>query len=278
MAVSPDGKTLLLGGSLGRRFALWSVAERREIRSFPRVEPRNPARYFAFSPDGKAVASERRIWDVATGRVLTTFRERDEQNNGDANFFPVFYSPDGKQLVTAEYGGVRIWDITAGKEIRWAVRANIFFHVAALSPDGRYLATGGVVGMQGREDDPKIHLWELASGREVATFVGHESTTHKLCFSADGRWLVSCSGDRRTGTDATVRVWDVATGRELRRLLGHLGPVNAVAFTPDGRSVVSAGADATALVWDISDLTHHPTPALPVPPSRIPFDRPVAVP
>ncbi len=30
--------------------------------------------------------------------------------------------------------------------------------------------------------------------------------------------------------------------------------VNAVAFTPDGHSVVSGSEDATALVWDVSDL------------------------
>jgi WD40 repeat protein len=30
--------------------------------------------------------------------------------------------------------------------------------------------------------------------------------------------------------------------------------VNAVAFTPDGRSIVSGSEDATALVWDVSDL------------------------
>ena len=31
--------------------------------------------------------------------------------------------------------------------------------------------------------------------------------------------------------------------------------MNAVAFARDGRSVISASEDATALVWDISDLT-----------------------
>jgi WD40 repeat protein len=61
LAIAPDGKTLLVGGSQGGRFVLWSIAERREIRRFPRVEERNPVRLVAFSRDGKTVASERRI-------------------------------------------------------------------------------------------------------------------------------------------------------------------------------------------------------------------------
>ena len=55
-----------------------------------------------------------------------------------------------------------------------------------------------------------------------------------------------------------MRVWDLATGRVLRQFEGHRGGVNAVAFARDGRSVISASEDATALVWDISDLTDHP--------------------
>ena len=62
-----------------------------------------------------------------------------------------------------------------------------------------------------------------------------------------------------------VRVWDLATGRLLRQFEGHRGAVNAVAFARDGRSVISASEDATALVWDISDLTDHPAGSEPIP-------------
>jgi hypothetical protein len=36
--------------------------------------------------------------------------------------------------------------------------------------------------------------------------------------------------------------------------VAYRGTVNAVIFTPDSRSLISAGEDATALVWDVSDL------------------------
>ena len=126
----------------------------------------------------------------------------------------------------------------------------------ALSPDGRVLASGGIVNRsRGREVvDPPIRLHELATGKEIATLQGPEATTLCLAFSPDGRLLASGSGDRWSAGDHTVRIWDVATGRELRRFDGHRGMVNAIAFTPDGRSVVSGSEDATALVWDVSDL------------------------
>ncbi len=112
---------------------------------------------------------------------------------------------------------------------------------------------------QGGEVDPAIRLWELASGQEVAMLEGHEAGTRDLDFSPDGRFLASASGANQSTLDRTVRVWDVATGRELRRFSGHLGAVNVVAFAPDGCSVISGGEDATALVWDVSDLHAGPT-------------------
>jgi WD40 repeat protein len=164
-------------------------------------------------------------------------------------------------VITAELDGIRIWDIASGKEVRWAVRARIRPEPVALSPDGRLMATGGVVArFRGGQVDPPIRLWELASGQEVATLEGHEESTRGLAFSPDGRILVSSSGTYHSDNDATVRAWDVATGRELRRFVGHRGAVWNVAFTPDGHSVVSGSEDGTGLVWDVSDWRNQPKP------------------
>jgi hypothetical protein len=120
------------------------------------------------------------------------------------------------------------------------------------------VATGGVVVRNEERRvvklSPGIRLWELASGEEVAALEGHEASTHGLAFSPDGKLLASCSGGSRMIDDPTVRVWDLTTGRERRRFEGHRGAVNTVVFTPDGRSVVSGSEDATAMIWDVSDL------------------------
>ncbi len=96
---------------------------------------------------------------------------------------------------------------------------------------------------------------KLATGRVVATMNGHEETTRGLAFSPDGRWLASGSGDQwlgqtitPSGSGASPRDASCAGSRDIA------GAINAVAFTPDGRSVVSGSEDATALVWDVSDL------------------------
>ncbi len=259
LAVAPDGKTLLVGGSLGGRLVLWSVADRRELRRFPRVVEGNPVRHFAFSPDGQSVASEGRIWNATTGRVVMNLRHTADENRANTNFFPVFYSSTGKQLITTENQGARIWNVASGKEIRWAVHEKIHFGRVAISSDSRLLATGGVVGhFPGAPVDPTIHVWDLASGKEIAALHGHEESTNGLSFSPNGRLLASCSGDYRSNKDATVRIWDIASGRQLRRFAAHRGSVNAVAFSSDGRSVVSGGEDGTGLVWDVSDIKVNP--------------------
>jgi hypothetical protein len=67
--------------------------------------------------------------------------------------------------------------------------------------------------------------------------------------SPDGRLLAT-----RYSNDHGVFLWDALTGKSLRVLRGHNSAPCAFAFSRDGRNLVSASGDATALVWDISDL------------------------
>jgi RNA polymerase sigma factor (sigma-70 family) len=270
MDIAPDGRTLVVGE--GGYLLLWSVAERREVRRFSRAAlPADGYGFHAvFSPDGTKIASDLGVFDVASGKVLATFRDQKFALKHMASYVPTFFSSDSRQVITAEAQGARVWDIATSKEVRWAVRsrfpvdgvgiAGTIDHSlmsAVLSADGRFLATSGSIYFNGwaqERFDPAIRIWELATGREVAVLKGHQGRNRGLAFSRDGRLLASCSVDFGPVKDSTIRVWDIATGRELRRLEGHLGRVNALVFTPDSRSLITASDDATALVWDVSDL------------------------
>jgi RNA polymerase sigma factor (sigma-70 family) len=284
MAFSPDGKNVLVGRY--GQVAIWSVSERREIRDLTSHEIMSLSCDLAYSPDGKTVIAEGRVWDVASGEAVMTLRShRPATPTGTLSYgfptvgfgkpaavpdqarpekpildrSPIYYAPDGERIITTEPEGIRIWDLASKKEIGWAVRSPLYEndnnqHHVALSPDGHLIA----VCLEGNRNekgkrDRIIQVWELASGREVMTLKSHQETgLQSLAFSPDGRLLAS-GGE----SDAKVRVWDLATGRELRSLTGHLAGVTAVAFSADSRSVISGSADATAIVWDVSDLAEH---------------------
>jgi WD40 repeat protein len=120
MALSSDGKSILLGGEMP---GLWSVVSGRLIRRFPEQE--KPVEALAFSPDGKLVAFESqqgmdpfapgiiKLWDVTTGREL--LRLAGHQNRVSS----LVFSPNGKWLASGSWDHtVKLWNVTSGEQIR----------------------------------------------------------------------------------------------------------------------------------------------------------------
>jgi RNA polymerase sigma factor (sigma-70 family) len=261
IAISPDGKTLLfINQDPNRESVLWNVMARKEVGrlAYDKSVWWGNA---AFSPDGRLIAGGYRIWDAATGRLITKFATED-----DRNWCLPAFSADGRQVITVESSRVSIWDVATGKEVRRAVERIPMANNTAISPDGRFVAVGqkrfgtepestaeSPEHLPDRLVDP-IRIWEVASGKEVATLYGHTDASIGLAFSPDGRMVASVSGAWQNRKDPGLRVWDVASGRPLRRFKNNPGGGFRVAFLPDGRSIITSNTDGAALVWDVSDL------------------------
>jgi WD40 repeat protein len=113
--------------------------------------------------------------------------------------------------------------------------------LAAISPDGKWMATGGSGG---------AFLWDFQTGTMLHRLEAHQAAVLALCFSPSGVLLTG-------GGDAVIRAWEVESGTELRSFAGHVGRILRLSVAPDGQSFVSI-ADSTVRVWSLStgELLH----------------------
>ena len=117
----------------------------------------------------------------------------------------------------------------------------------AVSPDGRYVATGG-------SDDNLVKVFEVEGGREVRTITTTGGATYSMGFTGDGKYLVGSQGDEY------IRAWSVADGAEMKGFSRPIGYVHTYAFSRDGRIVAYPSADGTIALADTT-AWKDPSPA-----------------
>jgi len=105
----------------------------------------------------------------------------------------------------------------------------------AYSPDGKYIASGGVA--------KTLEIWNAEDGTPVKSLKGHANFINSVVYSPDGRTIATA------GEDKTVKLWNAEDGACLGTLKGHKDAVMSVAFFPDGKSLASAGNDGTIRLW-----------------------------
>ena len=114
-------------------------------------------------------------------------------NGHHGNVNAVVFSPDGAicsplPASPALSGEVRQWKVADGTLVRTFAGHKDALYAAALSPDGKTLATGSY--------DQKIKLWNVETGKEIKTLSGHNGAVFSLAFRPDGKILASASADR----------------------------------------------------------------------------------
>jgi WD40 repeat protein len=171
-------------------------------------------------------------WDSAAAGAppvqLPTFASRVPAKTGR-------FARDGRTVLIAGVDGsvVRITDDRV--EVLGSHAEQV--RSAALSADGRRIATGG--------DDGVIHVWDRRGLRHVE-LRGHAQCVRQLDFTGDGDELVS--GD----SAGVVRRWDLAA-LPPTVLVGHRAAIEHVVASADSAQLVSADAAGELWTWNLAD-------------------------
>ncbi|HUE13902.1 MAG TPA: serine/threonine-protein kinase, partial [Planctomycetaceae bacterium] len=147
IAWSRDGRRLAFA-STDNRIEIWDVASAAKVLTLT-AHPKEPM-LLAWSPNDKQLVSsgpaEMKVWDVATGREVSTFTTQ-----------AIACSPDCTRISD----GYHVFDLASG-HTRFNLRSYSFWQ--AWSPNGRWLATSIT--------DTTTKILDAETGNEILTLVG----------------------------------------------------------------------------------------------------------
>lgn len=286
VAFSADGKLVAAGTYAGYSTKIWDLDTGHQVGTLAGQESITA---IAFSADGHwlisggnvAGSAVLRVWDVATGK------DRLALPAGPLPLTSMALSADGHWLATNLKGIIKVWDTSSwttpyvlpedahilwlgfggappavgdivNSDVKWWPLAGEpetrtvwgCGHPAALSPDGKVLASVGPGGGD-------VRVWDTTSGDKLETLAAHKVGVLNLAFSPDGKWLLTAGQETPiTGADlATVqratKLWDVKTWRERRtfRFSGMSG--GNAAFSLDGRWLAVTTASNIVQLFDV---------------------------
>jgi len=276
---SPDGKTAArrCGVDAIKIFDVVTGAEVRTIIMDPSKhklddnDDKDQIHSFVFSPNGRTLVTSNdytvRLWNVATGARIQTFKSPSESGGASIAFSPngkilaignqlwnfpaltllrsldvagaITFSPDGKTLATESEDAVRLRDVTTNS-VRHVLKMT---GSVSFSPDGEILAI---------ENKDAVTLVSVTTGAVLHTLNGSGSVS----FSLDGKYLAN--GLTATSDGSTITIWEVGSGKEAARLTS-LNWQDWIVVTPDGL-FDGTPASWSRIIWRFNNNTFNYAP------------------
>ena len=202
VAYSPGGEQLLLADSNSKLHIIDAATNAPNT-----VVNSGLIARMAYAPDGSGIATvpwagqeneHVQVRDPESGEVMREIGE------GLPPASALAFTPDGSQLLTAAGATAYLWDWETGEEIRSFPDHAHRVGAVAVSPNGRYAATGtSRVPQDGpRRENRSLRIWDLATGEEMRQYTVFPVTA--IAFSP--------KGERITAALETpwVNEWDIA--------------------------------------------------------------------
>jgi WD40 repeat protein len=198
-------------GSLDHELRLWSAEDGALLKTM--TGHGGKVQTLVVASDGRFASGDEsgeiRLWDGRTGAFLKTLAKQ------EASVGVLSFSPDGIMLLSGTgYQGsgsdCHVHDAASGREITIYREHDNIVLAAAISPDGRWAATGG-----GANHD--IHIWDLRTGARRQDLNGRP-----LTLGGTGRriWATGFSADGRQIAWGNSGGWDNPLDRgPLQRVL-----------------------------------------------------------
>ena len=251
MAISPDGRILVLGGPGGSLAAL-------EIEGRTFYNPdKTPLTAAAINRSGQlaatgAASGTTYVWPVSDPAATAILPD------GSATVVSAAFSPNASLLAVGHADcRVAIWDFSGARHLVDIDNAKRVAELAApgtsgasrtvdlaFSRDGKTLAT--YCANNATPGSAVATLWDARAFKPLAVYRPPGALfAAGMAYSPDGRTIAL-----DTGTGG-VLLWDTRLRRVTGRISADPDTHYALAFSPDGRLLAVTGAD-TVQLWDVS--------------------------
>jgi WD40 repeat protein len=217
------------------------------------VSPPDFAVGLTFSPDGRQLAVRSRsqqviVCDGRTGKQEYRLGEPAPEGRDVAFYvlgrFPaaaetrtLAFSPDGRRIVTAAGGTVRLWAAAGGKEVSLADGHQASPQAVSFAADGKTAVSMGA--------DRTLYRWETATGKSLGSV---RVPPGAAALSPDARVLAVAT------PDGIIRLLDPAGGKEVSQFRTPSRGV-ALSFSPDGKLLAERAFDGAIRLYDPSKGT-----------------------